>query len=189
MNTPAHAVLNLVVLGRSERPQHVWPILAGGFVPDLPIVVLYLVEKVRGTSEQLIWSQAYFAPSWQLFIDLWNGLPLIALGFLVARSVGAGGLQAFFASMGLHALCDLPLHREDAHRHFLPLSDWRFESPVSYWDPAHGGLWVTVIEIALVLAASTLILRRFPQRGVRFGVVALVLLYLAYFGFVALVWL
>lgn len=189
MNTPAHAALNLLVLGRRGRPQLAWPILAGSIVPDLPIVVLYAFEKARGTAEQVIWTKRYYEPAWQLFIDLWNSLPLIALAFVVARLAGAAGSSAFFASMGLHVLADLPLHHDDAHRHFLPLSDWRFASPISYWDAARGGRWVTLAEITFVFLACWLLWRRFEQRGVRFAVGLIFGVYLLYFGFVTLVWL
>jgi len=37
--------------------------------------------------------------------------------------------------MALHALFDFPLHHDDGHRHFWPFSEFRFDSPVSYWDP------------------------------------------------------
>ncbi|MFT5443587.1 MAG: hypothetical protein ACI8W3_002637, partial [Myxococcota bacterium] len=33
----------------------------------------------------------------------------------------------------MHVALDLSLHNADAHRHFLPLSHWQFEGPVSYW--------------------------------------------------------
>jgi hypothetical protein len=49
--------------------------------------------------------------------------------------------------------CDLPLHHEDAHRHFLPFTNWRFISPVSYWDPEYHGRIIAVIEILFTLAA------------------------------------
>lgn len=189
MNTPAHAIVNLLVLGRGDAPKMAWPILAGGVVPDLPIVAFYAVEKLRGTSEAVIWSTAYYRPEWQLFIDLWNSLPIMVLGFVVARLLDRRAWALFFASMGLHALADLPLHNDDGHRHFLPFSSWRFESPVSYWDPAHGGQWVTLAEIALVGLSCWLLLRRFEARGVRLAIVATAALYGLYFGFVALVWL
>jgi len=48
----------------------------------------------------------------------------------------------------------LPVHHDDGHRHFFPLSDWRFESPVSYWDPAHYGHIFLWIELLLVAAGT-----------------------------------
>ena len=52
------------------------------------------------------------------------------------------------------------MHREDAHGHFFPLTDWRFVSPVSYWDPAHLGALGAAIEWVLLAAVSVVTWRR-----------------------------
>jgi hypothetical protein len=62
--------------------------------------------------------------------------------------------------MVLHVAADLPLHREDAHGHFYPFSDWHFESPISYWDPAHHGLVVGGLEVVGVIIGSLVLVRR-----------------------------
>ena len=54
--------------------------------------------------------------------------------------------------MALHVPEDLFLHHDDGHRHFYPLSQWRYSSPVSYWDPNHYGKIVAPLEaLAVVL--------------------------------------
>lgn len=212
MNTPAHALVNLVLLtrrdgslggtggstagrggaggaptpareeargadgpvpGRGTGPE-AWTVaalLAGGVVPDLPMFVFYGWERlVRGATEAEIWGVLYFDPGWQAVFDLFNSLPLIALGLYVAwrlRSLTSTGL---FASMGLHVLADLPLHGADAHRPFFPLSTWRFKSPVSYWDPGSFGGVVAPLELAAVAVCTVVALRRFESRGVRWMV-------------------
>ena len=113
------------------------PVLAGAVAPDLPMFLFYAVEKLLLTTpERLIWSTRYFDAGWQDFFDVFNSLPLIGLALIVAVALRRRGLQLFFASMALHALCDLLLHHEDAHRHLFPFLDWRFASPISYWTPA-----------------------------------------------------
>ena len=72
---------------------------------------------------------------------------------------GESLVLAALASMTLHCLADLALHREDAHGHLFPLSDWRFTSPVSYWDPAHYGLIFAACELVLVAVGSIWLLR------------------------------
>lgn len=47
-----------------------------------------------------------------------------------------------------------------AHRHLFPLSDWRFASPVSYWDPAHHGDVFLAAEADLVALGGLVLLRR-----------------------------
>ncbi|MCP5055563.1 MAG: hypothetical protein GY937_02440 [bacterium] len=188
VNTPAHVVLNLLVVGRG--PGQPWmPILAGALIPDVPILVMYAVERgLLGTSETLVWQDRYFASGWQLSIDAFNSLPLIALGWLLARWRGSRFLQLLFVSMGLHAGADFLVHHDDAHRHFLPLTAWRFPSPVSYWDPRHFGQFFLAAELLLVVLGSAHFIRRDQDRPVRLlgaGILAVTALFI---GFAAVFW-
>ncbi len=132
MNTPTHVMLNALALGRGRWCEHCVPIATGALLPDLSMVVLYLYERlVVGTPERVIWSTRYFDPTWQQVVDLFNSLPLIVVGALVAWWARAHGWLVFFASMALHCVVDLLVHREDAHAHLFPFSSWRFVSPVS----------------------------------------------------------
>lgn len=83
--------------------------------------------------------------------------------FVASRST-----LALFALAALaHLAGDLPVHADDAHRHFWPLTDWRFHSPISYWNPAQGGNWFAFVEAALGIAAAVLVFRRFRAWWVR----------------------
>jgi hypothetical protein len=189
MNTPAHAVVNLVLLGRRDRPELVPPILLGSVLPDLPMSVFYLVERVgMGRSEQLIWSQSYFAPHWQDFFDLFNSFPLIGGAMALAYLAGNRWMLLLGASMALHGLFDLPLHHDDGHRHFYPFSEWRFASPVSYWDPAHHGRITGSIEALFVLTGSVTLWMRYESRRLRASLLAVGVLYVAYLVFALIMW-
>jgi len=63
-------------------------------------------------------------------------------------------VQILFISMILHSLGDLPVHNDDAHRHFFPFSNYRFISPLSYWDRKHYGSIVSLVEMFLVLLST-----------------------------------
>ncbi|MCP4390020.1 MAG: hypothetical protein GY802_17130 [Gammaproteobacteria bacterium] len=89
--------------------------------------------------------------------------------------------------MLLHIFGDLPLHHDDAHRRFFPLLERRFESPVSYWDPAHHGQWASAFEFIGVLAASAFMYWRLAP--LRRWVIAILTIYLLYWGYVYLVWI
>lgn len=189
MNTPAHAMVNLLVMGRQQRIAVQLAVLVGAVLPDVPIFLFYFVEKVlRGTPEQVIWSQVYFQEHWQNFIDLFNSVPLMLLG--LALSLGAQSTEAIalFLSMMLHVVGDLPLHHDDAHRHFFPLSDWRFISPVSYWDPRHYGHWVTPIEIVAVIASCMVLFLSSESLVGRAIIGTIGGSYMAYFIYVLTVW-
>ncbi|MDE2944236.1 MAG: hypothetical protein OXT63_08490 [Gemmatimonadota bacterium] len=208
MTTPAHAALSLIVLGRSER--NALPVALGAVAPDLPMLVFYFWERLaRGVSEGRIWSERYFDPGWQVVFDIPSSIPLLVLALgillvLIGRRSTAGRIPPaevtaaprparltawalFVASMIIHALGDLPLHREDAHRHFFPFSDWRFTSPVSYWDPDHYGGYAAIGEVLLVLAVSVFLFRAYRGRG-RWIVAGVAGIYALFIGFAVLMW-
>lgn len=195
MNTPAHLVANLLALSRRDRPREVLPLTLGALLPDAPMFLFYAWERlVLQVPEMTLWRERYFDPGWQTFFDVFNSIPLIALGTLAARLAGArwDGARwwmALFVSMGVHAVIDLPLHREDAHRHFWPLTDWRYVSPVSYWHPEYYGWWVSLAEIGLVLVGAAVLWRRHPERWIRALATSIAGLYLLFVGFAVLVWM
>jgi hypothetical protein len=185
VNTPGHAIVNLALLGRRDRPELAPAILAGAIVPDLAIVAFYLWQRlVERMPERAIWEVGYFQSAWQPVIDLLHSLPLAALGYVVARLLASAKGGVFFASLALHSLADLPLHHEDAHRHLFPFSDWRFASPLSYWDPRHYGGVGAAAELLLVAIASVVLWRRHRGAGSRTAVAAVLGLYVA--GYAAL---
>ena len=81
--------------------------------------------------------------------------------------LGLPALAIFAIAALLHIAGDLPVHADDAHRHFWPLSDWRFHSPVSYWNPDQGGAWFSFTEAAIGIGAAVLLFRRFRSVWVR----------------------
>jgi hypothetical protein len=189
MNTPAHAVVNLWILGRRERPELALPILAGSVLPDLPMYVFYLVVKVfERLPEREIWSHTYYLPGWQAAFDTFHSLPLILLGFGLAWLARSPRAKALFAGMALHVPEDLFLHHDDAHRHFYPFSRWRFASPVSYWDPRYHGRIVAPLEALAVVAGCVVLFRRYRTPGARIAVGAVGLAYLLFFGFALWMW-
>lgn len=140
MNTPAHVALNLALVPNRRWATFGLAVLLGALLPDAPMFVFYAYHKfVAGTPEAVIWRQSYFRTQWQAFFDVFNSIPLIAFMGLAGVLIKSLFIEALALSMLLHCLLDFPLHNDDAHRHFFPFSDWRFESPVSYWDPRFYG--------------------------------------------------
>lgn len=155
MNTPSHAILNLTILGKATFPQANLIIILGGLVPDLPIFAFYLWAKaVQQLPEQQIWAEAYYHPFWQNCIAWFHSIPVAVVGWAIAYYFRNPTLQLFCLSLLLHSLLDLPVHHDDAHRHFLPFSQYRFISPISYWDTRHYGSIVACIEAGLVLLGT-----------------------------------
>jgi len=93
------------------------------------------------------------------------------------RTVGLMVLVFALAAI-LHVLTDLPLHHDDGHPHFWPLTNWIFRSPVSYWDPAHHGHIWSVVEFLLALTLVVILWRRFDVRATRFVLFLVALSYI-----------
>jgi hypothetical protein len=180
MNTPSHAILNLALLTQSSHLSHPFPILMGAVLPDLPIFVLYGWAKlIQRLPESAIWTETYYQPFWQNLTALGHSIPLTSLGFVITALCGWKTPALLFASMVLHSLGDLPVHHDDAHRHFFPFSDYRFISPISYWDPRHHGAIVSLVEILMVSGGSVYL---FPKLQSWLG-------YSAIIGVTSLYWL
>jgi hypothetical protein len=155
VNTPSHAIINLFLLGKQSLPQANLPIFVGAILPDIPIFLFYGWAKlIARQSEKQIWSETYYKPFWQTIVAIFHSIPLALAGWLIADYFKWESLDILFISLVLHSLGDLPVHNDDAHRHFFPLSNYRFISPISYWDRKHHGAIVSLVELSLVLLAT-----------------------------------
>ena len=158
-------------------------------LPDIPMIIFYAWESlVAGYSEHVIWSQRYFLPGWQRFIDVFNSIPLIALALVVAVLARMKWLPIILIGMLLHIVLDFPFHNDDAHRHFYPFSDWKFISPVSYWDPRHHGDVMAVIQITIVTVGLVWLWLRHSGRFEKLMIGLMAIFYVAFLIFVQMVW-
>ena len=164
MNTPAHAIFNLALLGRKEKFEWNPLIIWGALIPDLAMFGFYALMKLSDVPERQIWGTEYYRPVWQNIFDLFNSIPLALLGIGVMLHFQRTGWALLFGSVLLHCLQDLPLHVDDGHRHFWPLSQFRYESAVSYWDPNHYGHIAASVELVLMAIASIYVFRRVRSR-------------------------
>ena len=119
----------------------------GALAPDLTMLAFYLAMKISGVPEFEIWDVRYFEPVWQHSFDIANSIPVYALLALAAWRLGSRSSLLFCVAALVHCVLDLLVHHDDGHRHFYPFTDFRFQSPVSYWDPAHYGRLVGFVEI------------------------------------------
>jgi len=171
MNTQSHAILTFYLVrrflgNRLKRMKHLNTVIfTGAIFPDIPIFILFLwFTLIKPTPQHKIWRELYFHPEWQVAFNISHSFPLwVTAGsvFLFLRMPRGAifSLAAFLA-----AAEDFFVHYDDAHAHFFPFSDYRFRSPISYWDPAHYGNIASVLEVALVAAASVWAFRRLETR-------------------------
>jgi len=171
--------------------------LVGGVLPDASIYFMWAQAKLRGLSEDIIWRDLYYSEGWQRVGAITNSIPLfltvivvswVVGGRLAATDIGKHPLATACLALGVaavvHCLTDLPLHADDGHPHFWPLSSWIFNSPVSYWDPRHYGNWWSPLEIGLAVLIVVVLWRRFITRWVR----ALLVLCLSSYAMVMAYW-
>lgn len=161
MITSTHALYNTALLGQKDKPERLWPVILGAFYPDLPgLFCLLYCHFIQGFSLARIHDVIYPSPLWQGLADGFHSIPL-ALGALLICVFLKWKPGAWFSlSAILHSLEDIPVHAGNPHRHFWPLSDWRFTSPFSCYDPRFHLGWVASLDFALALLAAWVIYKR-----------------------------
>ena len=184
MNSPTHCVMALAILSKKGSPQRNWAAFTGAVVPDAFIYLAWpWLTFVLGESQQRIWNEIYFDAPMQLIASAFNSVPIyLALGasgwFL--RQLVWGKLLLIFASAALiHIAFDFPFHNHDAYSHFWPLSNWRFISPLSYWETQHHAYWVAWLETCIACVCLVILWKRFDQRWVRTTLVLIGIIYAA----------
>jgi len=156
----------------------------GSVIPDAAIYLWAPYQRfVNGVSGEKMWRELYFEAPMQNLIAYFNSIPIYAslaiLGY-VMRAKTWGKLILFFALAALiHMATDLPVHNHDAYRHFWPLSDWRFISPLSYYETEHHAGWVSLVEAILAVIAIIVLWRRFPKLWVKITLGVLTIFYFA----------
>lgn len=163
MRTATHALLALTALARPDAPRLNATVVAGALVPDLAIFVM---AAWAGTVAQIpaaeIWDDVYFRPFWQEVFAVTNSAPIYALLVLLGFVFKVRWVWLLGAAALIHLAGDLPLHHDDGHPHFWPITSWIFESPVSYWDPRHFGRYFVFLELSSALLMIVLLWKRFP---------------------------
>jgi hypothetical protein len=159
--TTTHAILNTALLGRKDHPERNWPVVLGSILPDLPMFLYGFLMVLWGgrwsaTGKATVSEYQYRA----LWVDWAHSIPLALAGLILFLLLKKQWGVYFFLAMALHDLEDLPVHADYAHRHFLPFSNWRFHSPISYSDPRYHAAIVAPLEWLLVLVCIGILWRR-----------------------------
>ncbi|WP_421857563.1 zinc dependent phospholipase C family protein [Oricola sp.] len=195
MMSQTHILMAAALFARPGRPRQNAALVAGAFAPDAAIYGLFLWSKLAGIPERTLWREIYFAEPMLTLTAIGNSLPLyagfLALGItLISLRTANGGealplgdtptplentwqavrnsaIAMFALGAIVHLAGDFPVHAADAHPHFWPLSDWRFQSPVSYWDRNYYGDTFAFFEMLLGVALAVIVFRRFKALWVR----------------------
>lgn len=164
MNTPSHMLVAAAFFARPFAPATLVAAMVGGLVPDLPMFALVLWStRVIGLPGQEVFGRLYFSDSWQAVFAVDHGFLVWGTLLLAALWSGRCVLRAFAGSGLLHAMADFATHHDDARRQFWPVSDWVFQSPVSYWDPRFYGTVFAAFEVVSVIVLALILCWRFRQ--------------------------
>jgi membrane-bound metal-dependent hydrolase YbcI (DUF457 family) len=180
MNTQTHILMGAALFGR-PLPRLAVAGALGGVVPDLPMYAIIIGLRASGHPLDEIFGRIYWEHWWQVanaighsFL-LWGVLAAVtAAPALRDTASKAAPVFALSGSAIVHSVIDFLCHRDDAHMHFWPLTEWRFRSPVSYWDPQHFGQWFGLFEAMIGIALVVILWRRYANRLLR-GLLALCL--------------
>lgn len=170
MQTYSHLLLTAVARDQIRQRKEIDPgkaFLLGSILPDIPltlITIVYIIywqinpntpnEFIFGTNyDRLYFTNPWWITAYNLFhspllILLYGGLGLwLTKQVTPARQKWGWMLFWLAAGCGLHSLIDIFTHVNDGPLLFFPLNwTFRFNSPISYWDPEHGGRIFAPIE-------------------------------------------
>lgn len=159
VQTTTHALIGLADFQHKPLRRSGWAAFIGAILPDAFMGVFLANSIAKKNPGDERWSKEYFQEPWQKMSAISNSFPL----WTAALASGAalrlihpptGALVTTIAKSGLsHITIDFLTHSEDAHQHFWPLSDWRYNSPVSYWNVNQHANKVMPVEGLMGLAA------------------------------------
>lgn len=187
MRTYSHGVFTWVVARYIFRagPTAARAGAIGAVLPDLPAIVgvAYLSARRRelpgvGMSHDelherfldAVYSTGPFFTAGSLLHSLVPAATVLAVYLLFFRRRDPRRVVLWFVlGWAAHGLTDLLTHAHDGWPPLWPLSGWRWQSPVSYWDPEYYGQEFALLEHGALLLVILLILvsRRFGASKLR----------------------
>ncbi len=163
-------------------------------MPDASIFIMVIYSSLFNEKGTDLWNKPnglYWQDPWQTYSAISNSFPLWGLVLLIGiilfyysksfksiglKSIGLG-ILIFGIGYFLHIVIDFFTHADDAHKQFWPFSDWRFYSPVSYYQPQYYGRIVSVFETIMGLAIVVYLFVRFKKWATRILAILLALPY------------
>ncbi len=190
MITPSHLIYSWALAKRTEKTapdglakHRTTAFVVGALLPDIPVYVFFLVYGVLlGYGHEQLWDNMYFNSGWSVAFTLSHSLLLWPGIYLVAKYKRWFIAQWVAISAIFHVVVDFCVHTADAYKHFWPLTDWRFVSPISYWDRTSYGQYVGCFDAALVLGFLWWLATRYRESKLRFLIYGLLVLATLRFG-------
>jgi hypothetical protein len=176
MFTQTHLLVGAALFARPGNRAIALAGLAGALVPDTDVWAMFIIERIGGATGCEVFHYRYWEEPWTTLQTVLNSIPLY-VGLLMLALVAMWAapqsrklvltLVATFALSSLiHVTTDFLLHHDDARSQLLPLSDWVFRSPFSYWDPDYYGQVFAIFEIGLAITLFVIVGRRYARKAI-----------------------
>lgn len=167
MRTPSHFLITAVLRKALPRiPIVKSAVLLGSVAPDIPLLLLsvggyfyfhnHLGWEVRETFWHIFNVLFFQDPLWITSHNMLQAPVVLVAGILTLWKVHGKERMLlnwwfwFLAACLLHAVIDILTHNDDGPLMLFPFDwDYRFASPVSYWDRDHYADTFSLIEYAL----------------------------------------
>ncbi len=176
MNVPAHLIFGAAAFGKPDNWRITLAAVLGSFAPDVSLFVMAgWALFVSGVDPAIVFGEYYFSDGWQGVFAVDNSFIFWGMALLAAVWGKRPVLIAFAGAGLMHLGFDFLLHNSDARIQFWPLTDWKFYSPVSYWDTRYYASIVSPIELGLTLLLAFFMFRRFTGRLARVMIVIAVI--------------
>ena len=166
--------MGMAAFGRPGEARVTFAALLGALLPDLSLYLLVGWQlALVGTPAEVVFREMYYSTAWQAVFAVDNSIPLWAVLLASGLAARRPWIVALAGAALLHLAFDLGLHADDGRRHFWPLTDWVFASPLSYWDRRHHGGVVGPVEAALTLVLAAWLWVRHRSAAARVAIATL----------------
>jgi len=158
MRTFSHAIITAAIGSQKKaKPGSLVAFVIGSVLPDLPLgvlIVLAVFNSPNMDAAMVYMDKRYYDSA--LWIALHNiphsfvVMGVLSLSVYAVRQKGWGRWLLWYAAgASLHIAFDILTHVMDGPLFLYPFSNFRFQSPVSYWDPNYYGRVFTVFEYSV----------------------------------------
>lgn len=183
MRTPSHFMMTAIInysIPHSQRQTIAF--LFGSVLPDIPFTLLTIVYglyyMISGSTpdnmnlmEYLHFDLFFRDPVWLIGHNIFHSLVVGFTVFIVAyiKRDTLWGKRLMWLALGvlLHTVVDIFTHHSDGPLFLFPLNwTYRFESPISYWEPEYFGNVFRIFEYMLnALFLTILLIGYFHKRN------------------------
>jgi hypothetical protein len=170
MQTPSHFLLTAVLAHKAPAANqtiHKSAFLVGSILPDLPLLLLTIGYEIyyrwfatppsSGSIMEYLHFDLFFTdPVWiishNFFHSLVINVVLLGAGYWGMRQKWRWARPLFWFSIStlFHTVIDIFTHHSDGPLLFFPLNwNYRFASPISYWESAYYSRPFSIFEYTL----------------------------------------